>query len=134
MTKQLFQIASGAPGKQCDFYPHGSLHTNREKIHSFCDVIEVDPNIETKVCPQFCGITFPKDWPFVKASQIGDEDMCVRCYGKKYIVMHYNYFEAVRAELLIDIKYNERLEEIEHLKGEVQYLKDLLITEGHSNF
>jgi len=104
MNKQLFQIASGESGKQCDFYPHGSLHTNREKIHYFCEIKEVDSNIETKVCGGFCGLTFPIDWPFVKANQKGDNDMCVRCHGKKYIVNRDNYFEAVRAELMIELK------------------------------
>lgn len=103
----LFQITSSAPRKQCDFFANGSLHPERNKIPSFCEVTEVISNIETKECSGFCGLTFPKDWPFVKASQIGDEEMCIRCYGKKYVAGRKNYYEAIRAELLLELNHSK---------------------------
>lgn len=100
---KLYQISSGEHGKQCDFFPHGSIHEDRSKIHFFCDILEVPEPQALKTCP-YCSLDFPFDWPFVKPDQVGDKEMCVRCHEKKYVVNRENYHKALRETIMIELK------------------------------
>lgn len=103
---KLYQISSGEPGKCCDFFPHGSVHPYKSKIHEFCEVKEYDgivKNEDHKKCP-YCKSIFPMSWPFVKPNQVGDAEMCIRCHEKKYVVNRENYHKALRETILIELR------------------------------
>jgi hypothetical protein len=99
--KPLYQIISNDPGKSCDFFPYGSLHLEKEKIHYFCEVAEIPADTRAKYCLGGCNNHFPLDWPFVQGS-----DMCVRCFGKGHVnfTTRERYYQAVRQEVLMGLK------------------------------
>lgn len=101
--KQLFQITSAEPGKQCDFFPFNSLHEDKSKIHYFCEYKEVEANMWRYPCPD-CNIKFPLNHPMMEYKK-GDY-CCVRCAGKRGINFENRdrYYAAVRAEILIELK------------------------------
>jgi len=111
----IIKIVSSEKGKQCDLFPSGSIHQveKDEKGELRRGSNGIDPNfdievldesaaIKTKDCP-VCGLLFAADTPFVKANQVGDKDMCMRCYERKYVVGRDEYKEAVRIELLNEL-------------------------------
>lgn len=102
--KPLFIISSSEKGKHCDFYPPGSIHANQEKIHSFCEVKKLPPEMEQKQCA-YCTKSYHAEVPFIKPNQKGDTEMCLNCYGKRYCVDHHNYYQAVRAMVMWEMKF-----------------------------
>lgn len=98
----MVKIVSSEKGKQCDQLPCGSVHKDASKIPSNFEFTDYDG--PTKPCHE-CNLRFSGDTPFVKSTQIGDQDMCIRCYEKKYVVGREEYKEAVRIELLQELEY-----------------------------
>ena len=114
----IVQIISSEKGKQCDMFPCGSIHEGEYdnkgfKIADKSNWIDIDnfvlrelevlpPINETKLCPN-CNLLFSVDAPFVKATQISDKDMCMRCYERKYIVGIDEYKEALRIEIINEL-------------------------------
>lgn len=98
----LYQITSTDPAKHCDFFPAHSIHPDKSKIHNFCDFKEVPVDTPVKRC-SYCGIAYPADYTFVKSDQKDIADSCIKCWGKNHIVNRSNYYEAVRAEILMEL-------------------------------
>lgn len=103
IMEPMFKISSSKQGKQCDFFPFGSLHENREKIHYFCEVEEIPADSETKEC-QMCHKLYLKYHPFVVPDQMGDHEMCSNCFERKYITNSKNYRECIRQEVLLELR------------------------------
>jgi len=111
MTKKI--VVSSEKGKQCDLFPWSSVHDGEFDEHGFRIAGKsnwipptftlVDYSGDTKQCP-YCKLDFAADAPFVVASQKGDEDMCIRCHERRYVVGRDEYKDAVRAELIAESK------------------------------
>lgn len=109
---ELYQISSGENGKCCDFFPHGSLHLDLKRIHTFCEIEKARFPQEVKKCKGGCDCVFPINWPFVEPNQKGDVEMCLRCHEKKYIINRENYHKALRETILIELKDKGLLKEV----------------------
>ncbi|MFA7287606.1 MAG: hypothetical protein WC055_01885 [Melioribacteraceae bacterium] len=119
MTKKIV-VVSSERGKQCDLFPWSSVHDGEFDEKGFRIAGKsnwipptftlVDYAGDTKKCP-YCKLDFAADAPFVVASQKGDEDMCIRCHERRYVVGRDEYKDAVRAELIAElgIKHNINL-------------------------
>lgn len=134
MTKPLFIISSSEKGKHCDFFPPGSIHANQEKIHSFCEVKELPPEMEQKQCT-YCTKSYHAEVPFITPNQRGDTEMCLNCYAKRYTVDHHNYYQAVRAMVMWEMKFNAPIKskETDVFQEALSFLKDHELTKDWVN-
>jgi hypothetical protein len=102
--KTLFIISSSEKGEHCDNFTPGSIHQNREAIYSFCAVKELPADADQKQCG-LCSRSYHAEVPFITPNQKGDTEMCLNCYAKRYTVDHHNYYQAVRAMVMWEIKF-----------------------------
>lgn len=108
----MIKIVSSEKGKQCDQLPYGSVHKDASKVPSNFQFEDFEGPI--MMCTE-CRLDFDHTTPFVKSNQTGDNDMCIRCYEKKYVIGRDDYKEAIRTELLQELIRNNHENIINHL-------------------
>jgi hypothetical protein len=105
--KPLFIISSSEQGKHCDNFTPGSIHQDRERIYPFCQVAEIPVETNQKQC-LVCSRSYHAEVPFITPNQKGCTEMCLNCYAKRYTVDHHNYYQAVRAMVMWEMKFNQQ--------------------------
>lgn len=101
----------------CDLYPKGSIHNviyDRKGTRLANRADWLPPSFEldmigmypkTKKC-NACGNLFDTDHPFVDSGQKGQEECCIRCYERQYIVGRESYRNALKREIMLELGYS----------------------------
>ncbi len=110
----IILMDSGATGRHCDRFPHLSVQEAKkdDEGNLFCNKRKnypINPNFtfkelverpETKHCPD-CINDFILSAPFLT---INDQDVCIRCYERKYLPNREEYKKLVRQELYDELE------------------------------
>lgn len=110
--------------QQCDLYPKGSIHevewrsssdTGRSYLSDvkrggmidtrlIYETAKEDQIHQSKKCRCGCNLEFEKDAIFIPSPEDGKVKIALRCFERKYIPYRTEYRQAIREEIINEIK------------------------------